>query len=111
MNLHGWWEQFRQNRRQFIRSKPGCRFIDAYHRRSKGGNQMLTSAVMIGGGAILILVGSVLVLVPGAPGIVLSVPGLVMIASRSRKVASGLDWLELECRRRLRGLKRRLSPS
>jgi len=103
-------KKFKQGYRQITEDEPGHRFLNA-HKRWKGSNEGTAVAIAIIISAILlIMTGAVLSLVPGIPGILLGLPGLVMIATRFRRVAVWLDWIELNCRKIAQKFRRRRAP-
>jgi len=87
---------------ELFRAAPGQRFTERYrHRRRHHG---LHKALVVIGGASLVLVGCVLMITPG-PGLLVALAGGALIASESERAARALDALEL----RLRALLQRPS--
>jgi len=94
------WKQFKNGLKEFKAAPAGERFIRTYEHWQQRANSPAATVLIVAVGVILVIAGFLLGLVPGVPGIVLGVVGLALIATRSRRLARGLDWIELKCRRR-----------
>jgi len=102
------WNKLKQAYHDFRDDKPGERFVNA-HERWKGGH-LLTRIGLVLAGVLLIVLGLFLALIPGVPGIVLGVPGIALIASRFRRVAVWMDWLEVKLRNVWHRWRQRFAP-
>ena len=100
------WRRLKRGGHRFAADKPGRRFLHAHVRWQDARRPMLTHAVFVAAGIILLALGFFLGLIPGVPGIVLGVIGVALIGTRFRRTAIWLDWLEVRCRRIWRRLKR-----
>jgi UPF0716 family protein affecting phage T7 exclusion len=94
------WKHLKNGLEEFKAAPAGERFIRTYERWQQRASNPATTVLIVAVGVILIIAGFLLGLVPGVPGIVLGVVGLALIATRSRRLARGLDWIELKCRKR-----------
>src|SRR5262245_13126335 len=101
------WKKLLRGYRQFAADEPGQRFIDTYKRWKDSSKSPAIGVAVIGAGVLLIVIGVLLALVPGVPGIVLGGLGLALIATRFRRMAVWLDWLETKCRRGWQRIRRR----
>ena len=81
----------------FVKSPPGRRFIDRYHRRRRHHPTSVGRALSIFLGVVFLIAGIVMLFVPG-PGVVALVIGLALLAEQSQLIARFLDWLELKIR-------------
>jgi hypothetical protein len=92
------WSKLVKGYRQVVRDQPGCRFQHAFERWHQSSRSPVLGVLIVLTGVLLIAAGLALSLVPGIPGIILGIPGLVLIATRSRRLAAGLDWVEIRIR-------------
>ncbi len=76
--------------------RPGRRFRDHYRRVRSTRGALANAAAMLGG-ALLVALG-VLALPTPIPGALLIFAGAAILASRSRRAAAALDWIELRAR-------------
>jgi hypothetical protein len=84
------WKRFRND-------TPGERFVQQRDRMRRKPPAIRWLGTILGG--LLVAAGVVLLIVPG-PGIPLIAIGAALVATQSRSLARGLDWVEL----RLRGI-------
>ncbi len=91
--------KLRENWQQFIRSRPGRRFQDRYHRLQQSGRGRFDPRRIfyVFGGIAFIFAGLFMVITPG-PGWLTIFLGLAFIAGQSLLVARFLDWGEVEVR-------------
>lgn len=101
------WKKIKHAYHEFVDEKPGKRFIEA-HQRWKSGSPAVTILVVVVG-ALLVVVGFLLGLIPGVPGIVLGVLGIALIATRFRRMAVWMDWMEVKCRKLKQRWSRRIA--
>jgi len=92
------WNKLKRSYRQFQKDEPGERFLNTYERSREHSKGPLATILIIVAGAVLIVGGFLLGLIPGVPGIVLGLVGFALIATRSRRIAIGLDWTEVKVR-------------
>lgn len=93
------WNKFKHGWLEFKAAPAGERFLRAYGRSQQQNVGPAVSILIIVVGVVLIVAGFLLGLVPGVPGIVLGVLGLALIATRSRRLATTLDWAEAKARK------------
>lgn len=93
------WEKLKNGYREFKEREPGARFIRTYERWQHRTRGSIATILILTLSAILMVGGLLLALIPGVPGIVLGLLGFALIATRSRRVATWLDWTELKVRR------------
>ncbi|MBT0959848.1 hypothetical protein [Denitromonas iodatirespirans] len=89
-------ERARQGWRALKRSEPGERFQDRYHRyqSQRAGRPGPAVVVRMVGGVGMALLGFMMLFTPG-PGLVFLAAGGALLGSESRRVARGLDRLEI----------------
>lgn len=92
------WKAFRGDR-------PGERFRNHYRRLRESGSATLRVIALLTG-AVLIAGGVILLFLPG-PGLLFLVFGLALFAGESRTLAGWLDRAEPPVRRRLAAIRRR----
>jgi len=92
-----------------VKSPPGRRFIDRYHRRRHQHSTQVGRALSIFIGVAFLMAGLVMLFVPG-PGTVALLIGLALLAEESQLMARFLDWLELKIRPAAHWLKRVWRP-
>jgi uncharacterized protein (TIGR02611 family) len=80
-----------------MKSPPGRRFIDRYHRRRHQQSTKVGRALSIFLGAVFLTAGLVMLFVPG-PGTLALLVGVALLAEQSQWMARALDWLELKIR-------------
>jgi UPF0716 family protein affecting phage T7 exclusion len=94
------WKHLKHGLAEFKAAPAGERFTRTYERWQRRGNSPIVTVSVVALGVILIVAGFLLGMVPGVPGIVLGILGLALIATRSRRLAKGLDWIEVKFRKR-----------
>ena len=102
MNLQQW---IKQQWQDLLRSAPGRRFQDRYHRLRQRRLSATRRLVSLGLGAAAVLAGLVMLFIPG-PGILTMAVGLGLLAEQSLAAARVLDWLELKARQAAKWLTR-----
>ena len=102
MNLK---QRLKHEWQMLVKSPPGRRFIDRYHRRRRQHATSASRALSIFLGMVFLIAGLVMLFVPG-PGTVALLIGVGLLAEQSPLMARLLDWLELKTRPAARWLKR-----
>jgi hypothetical protein len=95
----------RRNWREFVRDRPGERFMGHYRRLREGGSIKLR-AIAVFVGTVLVAGGVVLLFIPG-PGLLFLAFGLALFGGESKTLAGWLDRAELPVRRQLGYFRRR----
>ena len=98
-------ERIKNQWQDLLRSVPGRRFQDRYHRLRQRKTSAVRRLVSLGIGAAALLAGLVMLFIPG-PGILTLIVGLGLLAEQSLTVARVLDWLELKARQAGKWLKK-----
>ena len=91
---------------QHLRRAPaGERFEQYYARRQQNRSSGALRALLLGAGALIVVIGVILMPAPG-PGMLIVAVGLAMMAGESRGVARALDASERQLRHLWRSWRR-----